>query len=120
MRPKIVETKFGSITVDGKIYHHDIIIKLNGKIEKRKSNLSRAVYGSSHIVSLDEAKEIYDKGACCLIVGSGQFGQLKLSEDAIRFFREQQCEIKIKPTPNAIEEWNTYSEKVIGLFHVTC
>jgi hypothetical protein len=28
-------TEFGSITVDGKTYKHDVIIRLSGKVEKR-------------------------------------------------------------------------------------
>ena len=32
-------TEFGSITVDGKTYEHDVIIRLSGKVEKRRKRL---------------------------------------------------------------------------------
>ena len=48
MNPVINKTSFGSITVNGESYDHDIIISLDGKIKKRKKKLSKAVYGTSH------------------------------------------------------------------------
>jgi hypothetical protein len=32
MKPTIDGTKFGSITVDGETYDHDIVIRLSGKV----------------------------------------------------------------------------------------
>ena len=52
---KIDGTTFGSITIDGKTYDHDVIVRLSDKVEKRKKKLSKRVYGSSHTVSEDEA-----------------------------------------------------------------
>ncbi len=59
MKPSIDQTSFGSITIEGTIFEHDVIIRLNGLVEKRKKKLSKAVYGTSHIVSLAEAKHIH-------------------------------------------------------------
>jgi hypothetical protein len=41
MNPHINGTKFGSITVDGETYDHDIVIRLSGKVKKRKKKLSK-------------------------------------------------------------------------------
>ncbi len=38
---KIDRTEFGSITIDGKIYDHDVIIDLSGGVTKRKKRLSK-------------------------------------------------------------------------------
>ena len=83
MKPTINGTKFGSITVDGETYDHDIVIRLRGKVKKRKKKLSKQQYGTSHTVSLAEAEHIYDDGAERVIVGTGQHGVLKLSEEAV-------------------------------------
>jgi hypothetical protein len=40
-------TEFGSITVDGKTYEHDVIIRLSSKVEKRRKRLSKQKYGTS-------------------------------------------------------------------------
>ena len=58
MTPRINQTEFGSITIEGKVFEHDVVIQPNGKVRKRKNKLSKSVYGSSHIISLDEAKHI--------------------------------------------------------------
>lgn len=120
MKPKINETSFGSITVSGKKYEHDVIIRLDGTIRKRKKKLSKAVYGTSHKVSLEEAKYIHEKGADQLIIGAGQYGALNLSHEAGDFFKKKKCDIKILSTPEAIEKWNNSKGNVIGMFHITC
>jgi hypothetical protein len=51
MKPHIDQTMFGSITVEGTPFGHDVIIRLNGQIKKRKKKLSKAVYGTSHVRS---------------------------------------------------------------------
>ena len=41
MKPIINGTAFGSITIAGQLYEHDVIIRLNGKVEKRRKKLSK-------------------------------------------------------------------------------
>ena len=120
MKAGIDGTKFGSITIEGETFNQDVIIRLNGEVKKRKKKLSKAIFGSSHIISLDEAKYVYEKGAERIIIGSGQNGIVKLSGEAEEFFRKKKCSIDLKRTPEAIKKWNSAHEKVIGLFHITC
>ena len=120
MEPTIQNTEFGSITVDSKVYEHDVVIRLNGKVKKRKKKLSKQKYGSSHTVSPGEAKHILDEGAKRLIIGTGQYGALKLSDEAEKYFRKKGCSVDLLPTPQAIELWNKAGGKTIGMFHVTC
>jgi hypothetical protein len=72
---RIDHTAFGEITIDGETYDHDVIIRLSGKIAKRKKKLSKKLYGTSHIVSKDEAKLVFEKGCRQLILGSRPKGQ---------------------------------------------
>ena len=120
MKPKIDQTSFGSITIEGTVYEHDAIIRLNSQVEKRKKKLSKAIYGTSHIVSLDEAKYVYEKGTNRLIIGTGQYGNVTLSDEAADYFKRKQCQVDLLPTPSAIQVWNEAGGAVIGLFHVTC
>ena len=120
MRPEIDATTFGSITIEEKTFEHDVLIRLNGEIEKRKKKLSKAIYGTSHVISLDEAKFIYEKGTKRLIVGSGQDGNVELSNEAADYFERKHCQVDLSPTPRAIGTWNKAEGDVIGLFHVTC
>ena len=120
MKPFIQDTTFGSITIEGKSFENDIIIRLSGEIKKRKKKLSKAVYGSSHTVSLDEAKFIFDKSAKQIVIGSGQYGVLGLSEEAKKYFKKKDCAVNLLPTPKAVKVWNESKGRIIGMFHVTC
>ena len=120
MRPTIDGTRFGSITMAGEVIDHDVIIRLDGRIKKRKKKLSRAAYGSSHTISPAEAEHVYEEGAERLIIGSGQSGLLELSEEAAGYLTQRNCPAEILPTPQAIQAWNRSAGAVIGLFHVTC
>jgi hypothetical protein len=120
MQPRIDRTRFGSVTVDGTVYEHDVLIRLGGKIEKRKKKLSKAVYGTSHTISLAEAKHVYQNGAVRLLIGAGQYGTVALSEEAAAYFRRHGCQVDLLPTPEVIPVWNRAEGAVIGLLHVTC
>lgn len=120
MKPKIDKTRFGSITVAGEAYDHDILIRMNGKVEKRKKSLSKQVFGTSHVISLAEAEHIYEKGLTRLIIGSGQTGMVKLSPEAEAFFKQKDCAVELMPTPEAIQRWNEAKGSTGGLFHITC
>ncbi|MGB8345677.1 MAG: hypothetical protein WCD86_12395 [Ktedonobacteraceae bacterium] len=54
MKPHIDQTTFGTITIDGMVFEHDVMIQLNGQVKQRKKKLSKAVYGTPHIISLAE------------------------------------------------------------------
>ena len=117
---EIENTTFGSITVDGKTYEHDVLIRLSGEVEKRKKKLSKKYYGTSHVLSKDEAKFVFERGCNQLIVGSGQMGNVRLSPEAEAYFAKKDCKALLRPTPEAIQVFNNSRSKKIGLFHVTC
>ena len=50
MRPRIDAADFGSITVEGTVFDHDVVISPEGEVSKRKKKLSKAVYGTSHTI----------------------------------------------------------------------
>jgi hypothetical protein len=120
MKTKITETHFGSITAGGKSHSNDILIRLDGTVEKRKKKLSKEVFGTSHILSQAEAEYVYQEGAALLLIGSGQSGLVKLSPEAAAFFEKKHCRVELLPTPQAIQRWNELEEPCIGLFHITC
>ena len=120
MRPKIDGAQFGSITIDGSNIEHDVLIRLSGEITKRKKKLSKAVFGTSHTISLEEAEYIFEKKADRLIVGSGHNGMVSLSAEAAEYLKKKGVRVDLSPTPEAIHRWNKAKDSTIGLFHVTC
>jgi len=117
---KIEGTSFGNITIDGRTYDHDVIIRLDGDIVKRKKKLSKKFYGTSHVVSKDEAEFVFEKGSRLLFLGSGQQGNVRLSPEAEAWLAKKGCKVVIQPTPEALRAFNEARGKKIGLFHVTC
>ena len=122
MKPLIEATQFGSITLGGTVYDHDVLVCPDATVKRRKKKLSKAVYGTSHTISLAEAEYVYrhGEGAEALIIGGGQYGRVELSPEAAEYLARKQCEVVLLPTPEVIATWNEAKGKVIGLFHVTC
>lgn len=117
---KIDGTTFGEIVIDGKTYDHDVVIRLSGEIIRRKKKLSKRLYGTSHMLSKDEAKFLFENGCEQIIIGSGQFGNVQLSPEAKTYFAKHDCEVLLQPTAEAIGAFNRSRARKIGLFHVTC
>jgi len=122
MKPRIDGTQFGSITIAGTRYDHDVLVLPGGSVRKRRKQLSKAVYGTSHTISLEEATYVYERsdGASQLIVGAGQYGRVELSPQAADYLAAKRCEVVLRPTPEALGVWNDAAGQVVGLFHVTC
>ena len=120
MEPRIDQTQFGSVTIQGEVFTHDVIIRLGGQVEKRKKKLSKAIYGTSHTISLAEAEHLYQDGVARLLIGAGQHGRVALSEDAATYFARHRCQVELLATPEVIPVWNQAEGAVIGLFHLTC
>jgi hypothetical protein len=96
---EIENTAFGNITMDGKTYEHDVVVHLSGEVVKRKKKLSKNYYGTSHILSKDEAKFVFEKGCEQLIVGSGQMGNVRLSPEAEAYFAKKNCKVSVTADP---------------------
>jgi hypothetical protein len=122
MRRRITKTRFGSITVGGTVFRYDVIVRPDGHIKRRKKKLSKAVYGTSHTISRQEAKYLRKQASKAdrLIVGSGQHGNVELSPEAAAYLKRKKFQVVLAPTPKAIEIWNKANGRAVGLFHVTC
>jgi hypothetical protein len=96
---EIERTTFGTITIDGKTYEHDVIIRLSGEVAKRKKKLSKKYYGTSHVLSKDEAKFVFENGCEQLILGSGQMGNVQLSPEAEAYFAKKGCTVLLQRPP---------------------
>ena len=117
---RIEGSEFGKITIDGRTYEHDVIIRLSGDVEKRRKKLSKRQFGTSHMISKAEAKFVFEKGCDVVIVGSGHQGNVQLSPEARDYFEKKRCNVIVQPTPEAIRTFKRSKAHKIGLIHVTC
>jgi len=79
---EIEGTTFGTITIDGKTYEHDVVIRLSGEVLKRKKKLSKKVLwhlacpleGRSEVRFRDRMRAAHSRlgpdGQCASIAGS--------------------------------------------------
>ena len=110
---KIDSYTFGSITIDGVTYNHDIYIFPSGKVEQRQ-------YG--HTFTKDEVEYVLKENPELVITGKGNSGLANLSSDARALLENEGAEILEARTPDIIDKFNELNEarKVVAIIHVTC
>ena len=111
---RIDGTSFGSITVDGKRYGHDVWVFADGSIRRRNRD---------HEFTLDELDLLLEGKPEVVVVGTGQSGCVRIDEDAVREASRRGIKIISDVTPNALKRYNEAVEakhRVAGAFHATC
>jgi hypothetical protein len=106
---------FGEIDIDGKIYHHDVIIYKN-----RVDDNWRRVEG--HLLSLGDVLQILENKPDILIIGTGAEGVMKVPEDVVKAIEGKGISVIVKRTADACEEYNLLSQtqNAVAALHLTC
>lgn len=119
----IEEYKFGSITINGKIYNHDVELRWTDEVLKwwRKEG---------HIIDVEDVKRAIEQNPDTIIIGTGESGTAEVTEAAKNEIKSKGIELIIDLTEQATKTFNVINEeseeeegeqdKVIGLFHLTC
>lgn len=122
----IESTRFGSITIDGEKIDHDVVVYPDG-VEERKKRLSKDLCDTSHEFTKKEMEEYLKKVDTqrlkTVVIGTGQYGRLKLLEETKNFLESKKIESIELKTPEAIERFEKLKksrEQILGIFHVTC
>jgi len=112
---KIDRYKFGEMVIDGQTYHRDLVI-LSDKIIQNW----RRVAG--HRLIPDDIRDIPLSQIERLIIGTGKFGMLKVSEKLILEITGEGIECIIERTDKAVKIFNSIIQikKVAAAFHLTC
>ena len=119
----IEEYKFGSITIDGKTYDYDVEVRWTGEVLKWWRT-------ESHVIDVEDVKRAVEQNPDTIIIGTGESGVARVTEDAQKFIKEKGIKLIIDLTEEATKTFNIRKEesleeegkqeKVIGLFHLTC
>ncbi|MBD3185274.1 hypothetical protein GF325_00485 [Candidatus Bathyarchaeota archaeon] len=119
---KIDSTKFGSITIDGKEYSHDLYILPDGNMEKRDKSHSPRIHGHRSLGKA-EIKHILSTNPDILLIGTGQSGVLPFQEDVEGMLQNSAIVTIKEKTPDIINEFNKKwddGKRVAAILHVTC
>jgi hypothetical protein len=110
---KIDSAVYGSITVDGLTYRHDVYILPSGEVEERE-------YG--HTFTKDQVEHVLKENPDVVVVGMGTSGLASLSPDARALLEEKGIETVEADTPTVVNKFNELAETktVAAIIHVTC
>jgi hypothetical protein len=109
---------FGSVSVDGVSYEHDLIID-RGKIRKRRKAASRRFRGGYGHTPLSIAEDI--PWRCRrLVIGTGAGGALPVMKQVRDEARRRNVDLVILPTAEAIGVLGETIKDTNAILHVTC
>ena len=110
---KIDSFSFGSISISGKKFSHDVTVSWDGEIRERESN---------HLFSKAEAIELLMKDPELIIVGCGTAGLMKIDPAAEEAVKKEKIKLLSGKTTDMVQEFNKHNKKkkVVALFHLTC
>ncbi len=115
MAPRIEDYRFGSITVDGKVYKQDVIILPHGVSPEwwRKDG---------HSLDPEDLDDVVKEKPETLIVGCGAYGALKVPHSTRKWLEDQGIEVQAIPSKEACDMYNELAEKkkVVAGLHLTC
>jgi hypothetical protein len=112
---EINSTSFGSITINGRKYEHDVIIT-RGKIREARTQIR-------HLISKKEFDILAKKKPEVIIIGNDQYSAMKIDEEVKNLAKERNVELMVLPTPQAIKKFNELTKakrSVAAYLHVTC
>lgn len=112
----IEDYHFGLIKINGQEFEEDVFIGLDEKV----SSWWRE---ESHLFQKKDIESFLDKKSEVVIFGTGKQGIAKSSKELEDFLRGLDMEMIIKPTDQAIEDYNQAKKegkKVVAFLHLTC
>jgi hypothetical protein len=120
------KTRFGSITISGKKYKHDLYLNVDGNFTKRDKSHSERIDGHREL-SKWEIENIIQQNPEVLIIGMGQSGVLPMSQETESWLestlKDKQIQLIKERTPLILDKVNNLireGKKVAGIFHTTC
>ena len=113
MAHKVDGYSFGEIVIDGKPYHHDVIIYQEKILDWWRSE--------SHRVSVNDADKIIQLKPKTIIFGLGESGCMVIPQETQEYLKQQQVELISLRTGEAYQKYNEMAEQnVAAALHLTC
>jgi hypothetical protein len=106
--------EFGSITIDGKRYDHDVIIF---------KGLVRSWWRvEGHNVSIKDVEVLVGEGAKTIVFGTGASGVMKVSSEVEEYLKKNGIEVLKSLTGDAVSKFNKLSSDptTAAALHLTC
>lgn len=109
---KIENYSFGSITVDGKSYSHDLIVF---------KNITDWWRATSHNVSINDIDNLVLQKPKTIIFGTGASGVMRVPQETIDYIEKEGVQVIVLRTAEAAKKYNEMaSDDVAAALHLTC
>lgn len=111
--PKIDNSYFGAIIVNGRKFDSDVILDWTGEIRSRSG---------SHAFTKADFNDLMMRDPEVIVVGTGTAGNVKVDPAVEVAARLQGVELIARTTPQAVLEFNKHVKrrKAVAVIHVTC
>lgn len=106
--------KFGEIVIDGKSYHHDVILSLNKIIASWERE-------EGHLLKANDLKAAIKEKPKVLIVGTGYEGCMKVDSSVAYLCERQGIKLVVQKTKEAVNTFNSMvNQGAVAALHLTC
>jgi hypothetical protein len=115
-----MRTKYGWVEIDNIRYDHDVIVHTNRSVTKRskkKSKNLRKKFGHTPLAG-HELSFLNKENPEVVIVGTGQFGDLPITVEALQILKRYTS--VIQPTSEVIDLLGTETRPFVAILHVNC
>jgi len=113
--PRIESYTFGRICIDGRQHRSDVLVFP----ERVEAGWWRE---KGHHLQLADLQSVIDCSPDTLIIGTGTFGRMVVSQDLRRQLEEAGLEVVVARTPVAVRKYNeSFRERnVVAALHLSC
>ena len=106
--------RFGEMVIDGMAYHNDLIIFPDHLISDWRRQ-------SGHILISQDTPDVFDQKPDILIIGTGRFGRMTLSDEFILKIKSLSIELYATNTIDAVAVFNRCDiNNKTGVFNLSC
>jgi hypothetical protein len=110
--------KLGSLKIDGEKHTKDVILD-RGELRRRRKKPSREFrkrFGHTPVSLLEEIPWECKR----LVIGTGMFGHLPVMDEVKAEAAKRGVDLKVCPTPEAVQMLQAASVDTNAILHVTC
>ena len=108
---------FGKAKYDNSVFSEDIIVSTDGDVYSRAADGLR--------VTPEELDASIDENTKIVVVGTGHYGVVRVTPEAMSYLKDSKIELVEKPTKEAVEYYNKRMSvkgrkpKITAIIHVT-